>query len=115
MYEYSANLIDCFALKCSPKQNYFGESLIIVNIYMSPAITNRALTEFFDSLIENVELLLVNDLFTLCGDFNRVNTYPLSLIGLTDLVNFRIRLEAYVTSLSLTPPNAVTSFLHPNQ
>ncbi len=89
VYEYSANLIDCLALKCTPKHNYFGKSLIIVNVYIPPASTKRALTVFFDSLIEHVGPFLVNNLFIPCGDFNRVNTNPLNLIGLTDKLTFQ--------------------------
>ncbi len=61
VYEYSANLIDCLALKCTPKYNYLGKSLIIVNVYIPQVTTNRALTETFDSLIAHVGPLLVNN------------------------------------------------------
>ncbi len=95
-------------MTCPPKHNYFGKSLIIINIYFPPAPCPDSL---FDSLIENFGPILINNLFILHGDLNHVNTYPLSVIGLTDLVDFPTRLEAHLDHF-LFPIHVLTAQRH---
>ncbi len=108
----SENMIDCLALRCTPKHNYFGKSLIIVNVYIPPATPNRALTLFFDSLIETVGPYFVNILFILYGDLIHINAHPLSVIILTDLVDFPTRQEAQLEHFLVSHASVLTAQRH---
>lgn len=94
VYEYFTTKINCHIIECKPRFLSGFRSIIIANIYLAPRLLSHELKTFTDSLSSALITKIDSSLCIVAGDFNRFDTSFLTIIGLSNIVQFSTRCDA---------------------
>ncbi|MGL5709064.1 MAG: hypothetical protein ACRDDF_12505, partial [Aeromonas sp.] len=94
VYSYSTVKINCLVMECKPRFICGFRSIIVGNIYLAPDTSSTELDRFADLFSTALVLKLDYSLCIVAGDFNKMDTKFLTILGLSNLVNFPTRLNA---------------------
>ena len=97
--KYSTKSVNCVTIECKPRFLSKYRSIIISNIYIAPGTSAIDLKKFVDVISINLTGFIDTSLCIVAGDFNRIDTKFLNLLGLHDVVHFPTRLNAQLDSI----------------
>ena len=99
IFTFSSVHISCLSIQRKLKFLSRFKSLVITNFYISPQCSPTSFNAFTDGFTSFIVPFLETSLCMIAGDFNRCDTDFLSLLNLSNIVNFPTRNNAFLDKI----------------